>query len=62
MLIINLPLSPIPHEDFEKAIIQLRDIIASQSDDDSKQKHTHTVKDAKELSDIEKDVIQYNSK
>jgi GGDEF domain-containing protein len=46
-----------PHEDFKKAIIQLRDILASQPRGDSKQKHTHTIKDAKELSSIEKDVI-----
>ena len=46
-----------PHENFKKAILQLRDIIASQSRDDNKQKHTHTIKDAKELSNIEKDVI-----
>ncbi|MCW8821416.1 MAG: EAL domain-containing protein [Sulfurovum sp.] len=45
------------NEDFEKAIVQLRDIIASQSVGDSKQKHIHTIKDAKELSSIEKDVI-----
>jgi len=46
-----------PHEDFEKAILQLRDIIASQSVGDRKQKHTESIKDAKELSSIEKDVI-----
>ncbi len=46
-----------PHEDFQKAILQLRDIIAGQSVDDNKQKHTHSIKDAEELSSIEKDVI-----
>ncbi len=44
-------------DDFEKSIVQLRDIIASQSVGDRKQKHMHTIKDAKELSGIEKDVI-----
>ena len=46
-----------PNDDFEKAILQLHDIIAGQSDKGSKQKHTHTMKDAQELSSIEKDVI-----
>lgn len=46
-----------PNEDFQKAIVQLRDIIASQSKDNRKQSHTHSVKDAQELSSIEKDVI-----
>ncbi len=46
-----------PNEDFEKVISQLRDIILGQSTGDQDQKHTHNVKDAKELSDIEKDVI-----
>jgi len=45
------------NEDYQKAIVQLRDIIASQSSDNRKQKHVHSVKDAKELSTIEKDVI-----
>jgi len=46
-----------PNEDFEKVISQLRDIILGQSTGDKNQKHTHNIKDAKELSDIEKDVI-----
>lgn len=46
-----------PNEDFEKVILQLRDIILGQSTRDKDQKHTHNIKDAKELSDIEKDVI-----
>ncbi len=46
-----------PNEDFEKVILQLRDIILGQSTGDKDQKHTHNIKDAKELSDIEKDVI-----
>lgn len=44
-------------EDFEKAIVQLRDIIASQSVGDRKKKYIHTIKDAQEQSNIEKDVI-----
>ncbi|MGB5507134.1 MAG: GGDEF domain-containing protein [Sulfurovum sp.] len=44
-------------DDFEKAIVQLKDIITSQSVGNSKQKNMHTIKDAKELSSIEKDVI-----
>ena len=46
-----------PNKDFKKSIIQLRDIIASQSVSDRKQKHTQSMKDAQELSSIEKDVI-----
>jgi len=46
-----------PNEDFEKVILQLRDIVAGQSVSDDKEKHTHSIKDAKELSSIEKDVI-----
>ena len=46
-----------PDEDFSKSLLQLRDIIASQSKDNRKQKYIHSVKDAKELSNIEKDVI-----
>ena len=46
-----------PIEDFEKVILQLRDIILDQSTGDKKQKHTQNIKDAKELSNIEKDVI-----
>ena len=47
-----------PNDDFEKAIIQLRDIIASQYVGDRKHKYVHTIKDAKELSSIEQDVIR----
>ena len=47
-----------PDDDFEKAIIQLRDIIASQSVGDQKHKYVHIIKDAKELSSIEQDVIR----
>ena len=47
-----------PHENFKKAIVQLRDIISSQSTSDHKQKHTPTIKDAQELSSIEKEVIR----
>jgi EAL domain-containing protein (putative c-di-GMP-specific phosphodiesterase class I)/GGDEF domain-containing protein len=46
-----------PNEDFQKVIVQLRDIIASQSQDKQKDKYAHSIKDAKELSTIEKDVI-----
>ena len=46
-----------PDKDFEKAIVQLRDIIASQSANNHKQKYAHSVKDAQELSSIEKDII-----
>ena len=46
-----------PHEDFEKAILQLRDIISGQSADDDREKHKDKIKDAKELSSVEKDVI-----
>ncbi len=45
-----------PDDNFEKAILQLHDILASQSSDD-KGKHGPGIKDAKELSVIEKDVI-----
>jgi len=47
-----------PNEDFQKAIIQLRDIIASQSENSDKQRYKHSVKDAQELTGIEKDVIE----
>ena len=47
-----------PNEDFQKAIVQLRDIIASQSKDNRKQTYAHSVKESKELSSIEKDVIE----
>lgn len=46
-----------PNEDLQKAILQLRDIIASQSEKNHKQKYAHSVKDAKELTSIEKDII-----
>ena len=46
-----------PNKDFQKAILQLRDIIASQAEDNRKQKYSHSVKDSEELSSIEKDVI-----
>ncbi|TNF45338.1 MAG: GGDEF domain-containing protein, partial [Epsilonproteobacteria bacterium] len=46
-----------PNDDFQKSIVQLRDIITSQSVNDRKQKYSHSVKDAQELSSIEKDVI-----
>lgn len=46
-----------PNEDFTKSILQLRDIIASQSTDNRKEKHAHSMKDAEELSSIEKDII-----
>ncbi|MDQ7085923.1 MAG: EAL domain-containing protein [Sulfurovum sp.] len=45
------------NNDFEKMIIQLRDIIASQSLDKSQEITQEEPKDAKELSLIEKDVI-----
>ncbi len=45
------------NENFEKAIVQLRDIIASQSTSNKKQKNTHSIKDSNELTSIEKDVI-----
>ena len=43
--------------DFDKTIIQLRDLIASQSVGNSSEKKLASIKDAKELSDIEQDVI-----
>ena len=45
------------NDDVEKSIVQLRDIIASQSVGNSKQRNIDTIKDAKEHSSIEKDVI-----
>jgi len=45
------------NDDFEKAIVQLRDIIASESIGNRTHKQIHAVKDAQELSGIEKDVI-----
>ncbi|RLA70567.1 MAG: EAL domain-containing protein [Epsilonproteobacteria bacterium] len=45
------------NDDFQKAILQLRDIIASQSVQDDAEQNTHNIKDTKELSDIEKYVI-----
>ena len=47
-----------PDEDFEKAIVQLRDILAGQSAEDEPEKDRSGIKDAKELSAIEKDVIR----
>ena len=46
-----------PNNDLKKSIMQLQDIIASQSVNNRKQKYSHSVKDAEELSSIEKDVI-----
>ena len=46
-----------PDEDFRKAIVQLRDMLASQDSTDGSEKQTSSIKDAKELSAIEKDVI-----
>lgn len=45
------------NQDYEKAILQLRDLIAGQSVNDDKEENASTTKDAKELSDIERDVI-----
>ena len=45
------------NDDFQKAILQLRDIIASQSVQDDTQQDIPNIKDTKELSDIEKYVI-----
>jgi EAL domain-containing protein (putative c-di-GMP-specific phosphodiesterase class I) len=42
------------HDDFEKTVLQLQDIIASQSQKDVKQKNTQ---DSKDLSHLEKNVI-----
>ncbi|HEY9190691.1 MAG TPA: GGDEF domain-containing protein [Sulfurovum sp.] len=47
-----------PDDNFEKAIIQLRDILASQYSEDEPEKESSGIKDAKELSAIEKDVIR----
>jgi len=44
------------NENFDKIILQLRDMIASQNEKDNEEE-TDTTKNAKELSDIEKDVI-----
>ncbi len=46
-----------PNDDFEKAILQLRDIVTSQSVCLDEEKDTQNTKDARELSSIEKDVI-----
>lgn len=46
-----------PNDDYEKVILQLRDIIVSQSTGDKDQEDTQHIKDAKEHSEIEKDVI-----
>lgn len=43
--------------DFQKVILQLRDIIASQSVPDDTEQHMTNIKETKELSDIEKYVI-----
>jgi len=45
------------NDNFEKEIVQLQDIIASQSGDDNKQKNKQNIKDAEEVSIIEKDII-----
>jgi EAL domain-containing protein (putative c-di-GMP-specific phosphodiesterase class I) len=45
------------HQDYNKAILQLRDLIAGQSLEDEKEENHVTLKDAKELSDSERDVI-----
>jgi len=45
------------HDDFEKTILQLQDIISSQSSRDDKQKNIQSTQDSKDLSVIEKDVI-----
>ena len=45
------------NDDFPKAILQLRDIIASQSVKDDTQQDIPHIKDTKELSDVEKYVI-----
>ena len=47
-----------PNDDFQKAIVQLRDIIASQSADNDKEKYVHDIRDSEELSSIEKEVIE----
>ncbi|MFK5974876.1 MAG: EAL domain-containing protein [Sulfurovum sp.] len=44
-------------DNFEKAILQLQDIIISQTVDNNKIRHSEITKDAKELSTIEKSVI-----
>ncbi len=46
-----------PDKDFTKAILQLRDILASQAEDDTQEKDAPKTKDAQELSGIEKEVI-----
>ncbi len=45
------------HHHYDKAIVQLRDIIAGQSIKDDKDENPSTPRDAKELSDSERDVI-----
>lgn len=45
------------NEDYEKVILQLRDILVSQSSGDKDQGDTQHIKDSKEHSEIEKDVI-----
>lgn len=44
-------------DNYEKSVLQLRDMIASQSENDEKEENAYNIKDAKELSNIEKDVI-----
>ncbi|MBT8343257.1 MAG: GGDEF domain-containing protein [Sulfurovum sp.] len=46
-----------PNDDFKKAILQLRDMLSSQSSHNRKEKYARKMKDAEELSSIEKDVI-----
>jgi len=45
------------NEDFEKTILQLQDIINSQSNQSTKQKEQHSTQDAKALTEIEQHVI-----
>ncbi|HSR73300.1 MAG TPA: EAL domain-containing protein, partial [Sulfurovum sp.] len=46
-----------PDEDFKKALVQLRDLLVSQSSEDDVEKERPSIRDAKELSTIEKNVI-----
>ena len=46
------------HQNYEQAIVQLRDTIAGQSLSDDKEEYHSVAKDAKELSDSERDVIE----
>ena len=45
-------------DNFDKAILQVRDLVASQSEDKHKETQPETIKNTKELSEIEKSVIQ----